>query len=210
MFLRCKTKHEDKLKQRYQKQNVGCPRTVWRWSDCSRDLRNLKHIRRHSLFQRPPLISHLQSERRYRLAAWSKPRDDTRGHRIVDNKVPRVALTGRLGWRKVKVAMRDFTNTESVQKNVQRQIHGADVPVMSRIIRTEENSQLFLFSPGVCVYRVFRLLCLSLILIFIFFLQARIWRKLWKETSTEMKANSPKKAADLVRAEKPTSVRPDR
>lgn len=65
--------------------------------------------------------------------------------------------------------MRDFTNTESVQKNVQRQIHGADVPVMSRIIRTEENSQLFLFSPGVCVYRVFRLLCLSLILIFFFF-----------------------------------------
>lgn len=65
--------------------------------------------------------------------------------------------------------MRDFTNTESVQKNVQRQIHGADVPVMSQIIRTEENSQLFLFSPGVCVYRVFRLLCLSLILIFIFF-----------------------------------------
>lgn len=44
--------------------------------------------------------------------------------------------------------MRDFTNTESVQKNVQRQIHGADVPVMSQIIRTEENSQLFSFQSG--------------------------------------------------------------
>lgn len=179
--------------QRYQQQNVGCPRTVWRWLDCSRDLRKLKHIRRHSLFSRPPLISHLQSERRNRLAARSKPRDDTRGHRIVNNKVSRIALTGRLGWRKVKVVMRDL-QTQKVfkKKNVQRQIHGADVPVMSQIIRTEENSQLFLFSPGVCVYRVFCLLCLSLILIFVF-LHARIWRKLWKETSTEMKANSPKK-----------------
>lgn len=107
--------------------------------------------------------------------------------------------------------MRDFTNTESVQKNVQRQIHGADVPVMSRIIRTEVNSQLFLFSPGVCVYRVFRLLCLSLILIFYFFFYRPGFEgSCERKKSTEMKANSPKKAADLVRAEKPTSVRPDR
>lgn len=82
---------------------------------------------------------------------------------------------------------------------------------MSRIIRTEENSQLFSFQSGSLCLSCFSPALFVLDLdFFFFFYRPGFEGSCERKKSTEMKANSPKKAADLVRAEKPTSVRPDR